>query len=596
MRSALCLALFLALRAAAETPVETLYVVPGSHLDIGFTATPDEVKAKRVRVLDDAIAAAQADPAFRWFEESAWTLFAWRDAHAGDRAALDALRALMKEGRISAGAAWCSPHAAAFPESLDLLFAHLDDFERIFGVRPAVAVLNDVPSYPEALVDAAARAGVRYLLIGANIAFSPPMPARLSRTPFWWESAAGNRVLAWVDDDSYTAAYTKWGIDPGTARFFGPKEFPGGEKDLDTMKRGIDARLASLAAPRGAAVVQHAFDNWDTGAAARLPAAAALWNGAGRGPRIVAGGPDVFFADLDRTHGREIPAVTGEWGGQWDTLRAANPVWTWRLQVAMRRAGTSASPEDRAALATAMEHSQGLGPGWPGMLTREQVLAHNAQVAALFLRASRVGLGDEAATALPVPRDMPRCAGEPVLLKAVLAHVRPRVRAGQPWFGPFVAGGREPADTEIHACTDLARWSGRVTLTRTSLPAGDTAVVIEVGLKGRRAGLTIAPVDSPAGRAGRWLTGTPPAYVVAPGGVRIEGLAYPVTVTADLILSWALVADGEDPEVTWLQGLALRQGRVCTFKGDVVETLAFADLYPGEPDRVTFDISLFVHE
>ena len=77
-----------------------------------------------------AIAAAQADPEFRWFEESAWTVDAWREAHRDDAKALDAFKALLKEGRISVGAAWCNPHAAMFSEHLGLLFFHLDAFER----------------------------------------------------------------------------------------------------------------------------------------------------------------------------------------------------------------------------------------------------------------------------------------------------------------------------------------------------------------------------------------------------------------------------------------------------------------------------------
>ena len=50
----------------AQGGPETVFVVSSSHLDIGFTAPPLEVRAQRVRILDEAIAAARADTGVRW--------------------------------------------------------------------------------------------------------------------------------------------------------------------------------------------------------------------------------------------------------------------------------------------------------------------------------------------------------------------------------------------------------------------------------------------------------------------------------------------------------------------------------------------------
>src|ERR1019366_10396981 len=97
------------------------------------------------------------------------------------------------------GATLLSPYAAAFPDALHLLTLHLDRIQRELGRRPAVSVVNDVPAVPEALVDALAAAGIKYLLMGPNLVFSGPLPLAVTRDPFYWESANGARVLVSMD-------------------------------------------------------------------------------------------------------------------------------------------------------------------------------------------------------------------------------------------------------------------------------------------------------------------------------------------------------------------------------------------------------------
>jgi hypothetical protein len=100
-----------------------------------------------------------------------------------------------------------------------------------------------VPSFPELLVDALASRGIRYLLNGANMFISNQLPEHLVRRPFWWESASGACVLAYIDPGSYIAAFSEWGIDPGCAKVIEPDRFPADVDDLLTMERGIQTML-----------------------------------------------------------------------------------------------------------------------------------------------------------------------------------------------------------------------------------------------------------------------------------------------------------------------------------------------------------------
>ncbi|MBI2922870.1 MAG: hypothetical protein HYY18_17590 [Planctomycetes bacterium] len=582
MRRFLILLLVLASPARAGD-VETIHILPGSHLDIGFTDTPSAVREKRVRVLDDAIDTAEKDPGFHWHEESAWVVHQWRLAHRDDAARQDRLRALLKAGRISMGASWCNPHAAMFAEHLDLLFFHLDTFERELGVRPSVAVLNDVPSYPEALVDACARAKVRYLLVGANMAFTPPLPAGLARSPFWWESAAGNRVLVYIDDDAYTAAYTRWGVDPDCARFFNPETFPRDRGALETMEAGIGAMLKKVEAPGDAVIVQHAFDNWDTGGAKKLPGFVKQWNEAKTKPRLVLGGPEAYFRRVEEKFGKDLPVRRGEWGGQWDAIRAVNPAWTWRVREAMAALRPDAPFEAKAALATAMEHSQGLGPGWGGMFTEEQTRSHAREIADLFALA----VGRELADANPPFAELPMCDLTcKETWRRYLGHVSGRLRAGRTWLAPFTFDQSPELKAEILYGFNSREYATRFTVDRAALKGsadGDVTVVFELPLNAEAKSLAIAPENSAAARAGSWLRGAPPAYVVAPAGLRVTGLEKPLRVTSPLVFSWCLVADKADPKITWLQGCVVRQSLRAELKDRTLKAMSLADLYPGEP-------------
>jgi len=46
--------------------IESIYVVPFTHDDVGFDATPKQMAANSVKSIDDAIEQAAADPQYVW--------------------------------------------------------------------------------------------------------------------------------------------------------------------------------------------------------------------------------------------------------------------------------------------------------------------------------------------------------------------------------------------------------------------------------------------------------------------------------------------------------------------------------------------------
>ena len=569
--------------AVADPPpaaLETIVVVPGSHLDVGFTAPPSVVRAKRVATLDAAIEAAEKDPDFRWTEECGYVVHAWLEARGGDPARVVRLAKLVKEKRIGLGACWVNAHAALFPEALPLLFAWHDEAERALGRRPDDAFVNDGPSVPQALVDAAAEAGVRWFLCGPNLTFSPPLPEGLIGD---WdrETTHGGKVRFTVDPDSYTSAFTRWGIDPVTARFFGPDGEKGPEGAALTRAR-IDAMARTTYRLHGAVTIQQAFDNWGVEAAVRLPAFVRSWTGP---PQIHL----ATAAEITWTSMHPIPPLYGEWDGQWEEVRAQVPQWTARLRIAAKNMGPKETLERKLALATTMDHTGAMGPPWPGLLTEEEAVQHNEEWQGIF----KAGIGpteDRRALAmlsgtneLRIEEGTKRSQKSPAGVDA--ATLDPAVRRG----AHSLSGEWFPADSPIaRSKTGIEGDETSVTLwarvDRAVIPGDDEGIVVvgwDVPLTAARKDVTLVPLD-PDGVARRTkrLLGRDPDTWIAPDGVELRGPGFTLAATSSHAFSWRLVErDGK----ARLQAMLVRQSRKCEFKGGAVKVLPFDVLYPGEP-------------
>lgn len=585
-------------QGAPRSPArDTVFIVPGSHLDIGFTAPISMVREQRIGVLDQAIKNAERDPAFVWFEEGGWTVEAWLDRYQGQVSKIAALRRLVTSGRIGVGATLLGPHGAAFPRALGLLTTHLDRVQRELGVRPTVAVINDVPALPEAMVDALAAAGIRYLLVAPNLNFSPPLPVFLVKQPFYWESSKGARVLVYLDADGYNTASLNWGIPPECATAMNSRKFPQSLGPDSIVARGVRDGLLHRVSDLPLLMVQDAFDNWDTECAQLLPATLKHWNAQRGATRLVVATPEKYFQHLERRFGSTLPVRRGEWGGDWDLLRATEPVWSWRLREAMSKVTAATSPETKLALATAMDHNVGLGTRWLDGLSRDIAMRHVREVAALYRSAVTGVLGEKGATSVPAPLPRPVSSDWPKEWLAIAGEApAARIRVGGPGFlHPMIDDGAAIVAVPMGVTADVNRMLVHVQLDRAQLEAIQGprrfGAVIEIRMNFRPDQLKLAPENSPAAIAGRWLLGKPPESVIAPDGVRVTGPGLSLRARGPLIIGWSLARDPRNPGVTWLQGLAFI---------DALEGMTdvgafrrpFAELYPGEPATVDYEIEV----
>ena len=593
---ALLLVALLAARGNAQRSSDTVFVVPGSHLDLGYTAPIAAVRLERIDALDRAIALAEHDRSFVWFEEGGWSVEAWLDRYHSDPARIARLRALVERGQIGVGATLLSPYAAAFPGSLGLLTQHLDRVERELGRRPSVAVVNDVPAVPEALVDALAAAGIHYLLMGPNLMFSSPLPRDVTGDPFYWESASGRRVLVAMDPEGYQAGLGRWLLPPDCMQSLDPREFRALEYD-SILSLGAGAQFARRVSSEPLGIIQHALDNSGPECVAGLDAAARRWNQRSTIGRLVVALPGTFFRHLEARRGHQLAVRRGEWGGDWDLLRASEPVWSWRLRQAIRAITPSSGTALRLAAVMATDHNVGLGPRWMDGLPAATAREHVAEVFELYHRVVVDALGPAGLQAVPPRMPAPPGGPWPDTWRQLLGERTgaARVRAGPAFIYPFVADSAPVMPVPVTVNGDARRVVIHAAIDRVMLErrlGSRYQAVIEVTLRAPIGSIRIAPDHSVSGRAGTWLMRTAPDRIVAPEGVRVSGPGWSIVARGPLLIGWTLRPDPANRAVTRLQALAVVHAVEGTVSGGQKLRLPFAEMYPGEPAVPSFDLEL----
>jgi len=175
-----------------------IYLVQHTHSDIGYTRPQTEILPEHLKYIDNALDYCDRtddypDAAkFRWTCETSWSVREYLKSRP--QAQIDRLIKRLQEGRIEATGMFFN-----FSELVDesALAAQTKTLRMLKnrGVDVSTAMQNDVNGIAWCLVDYYAHTDVKYLTMGihahrARKPFNKP-------TAFWWQSPAGNRLLAY---------------------------------------------------------------------------------------------------------------------------------------------------------------------------------------------------------------------------------------------------------------------------------------------------------------------------------------------------------------------------------------------------------------
>lgn len=196
--------------ASAEQPAAPrggdVYVVPFSHLDLFWAGTREECLSRGNRIISKAIQLAQRQPEFRFLIEDEVFAADYVDSHRGSPE-LDALKRLVKEGRIELAPKW-----AGIYQNLPRGEAHVRNqiygkryAREVFQVNPQVAHLGDLPGYTQQFPQILTKSDTPFM---AMTRMGPP-----EHPLFRWRSPDGSTALVWNAVNGYG-----WGVGLGLHR------------------------------------------------------------------------------------------------------------------------------------------------------------------------------------------------------------------------------------------------------------------------------------------------------------------------------------------------------------------------------------------
>ncbi len=284
-----------------------VYLLPHSHVDIGYTHVQTDVERAQWKYLEMAMETARRTAAnppgarFKWNVEVLWAVDSYLKQASPEKqqAFLDAVKA----GQVGLQALYGNELTGLCrPEELLRLVGFAQKLSQRAGVPITSAMITDVPGYTWGIVPAFAHSGVKYFSIGPNGG------DRIGHTiaawgdkPFWWLGPNGkDKVLVWMTGTGYYQV------------------FQSPDKLLNYL-RGLEEKNY----PYDFVQVRHCLgDNGapDVNFADKVKA----WNETHAYPKLVIATSEEMFRDFEQRYGNKIPTAQGDFTPYWEDGAASS--------------------------------------------------------------------------------------------------------------------------------------------------------------------------------------------------------------------------------------------------------------------------------
>ncbi|MFZ0594081.1 MAG: polysaccharide lyase family protein [Bryobacteraceae bacterium] len=288
----------------APTRKWTIFVVPHTHLDVGYTDYQGKVAETQARVLSQADTLIREHPDFRFSMDGSWNLQQLLDTRpdAKRREILD----LIHQGKMAMPAQYCNLLTGY--ASLETLYRSLYESKELadrFGLPFEYANITDVPTYSGSYPSVLASSGVKYWVAASNNDRAPVFfyDHWNEKSPFWWEGPDGKKVLFWYSRH-YMQVQTLFGLPP----------------QLEAVRESLPIYLQAYSKPDYkpdvALIYGTQVENTDL-----FPSTATFvddWNKTYSFPKLkYATFPD-FFHYVDEHYAKDLPTFKGDGGGYWE--------------------------------------------------------------------------------------------------------------------------------------------------------------------------------------------------------------------------------------------------------------------------------------
>lgn len=310
----------------------TIYILPHSHTDIGYTEIQTAIEAKQVENLRKGIEYAKRTASypegarFVWNVEVLWAadLFLQRRPESERAAFFDAV----KSGQVVLNGMYLNELTGLCrTEELLRLFRDAPEYGRMTGVPVDSVMISDVPGYTWGTVTAMAQAGLRYFSTAPNY-FDRigDILQKWENKPFWWVGPSGReRVLVWIPYKGYAMSHIYRQLTPALVTEY-------------------QAQLDKAAYPYDIAHMRWSGHGDNAEPDPSICDFVKDWNGTYAWPRFVISGTGKAFRAFEARYGNDLPEVRGDWTPYWEDGAGSSA-----LETAMNRESS-----DRVAQAEAL--------------------------------------------------------------------------------------------------------------------------------------------------------------------------------------------------------------------------------------------------
>lgn len=294
----------------------TVYLLPHSHLDIGYTHYQDDVLKMQFGHLDQAIALAQQSQSlpkqeqFKWNVEQFWHVDEYL-RRQNDRQKAKLLEAI-RNGWIGLDGLYANLLTGLCrPEELFEALAPARLFSQDYGIPIEAAMISDIPGWTWGLIPVLAQSGIKYLSLGPNLGHRIGHVFDWADRPFYWVSPSGEeQVLCWVHGKGYSWFHTgleyifSGDLDPERVKF---------ERILPYLEELVQANY-----PYDLVGLRYSIGSDNGPPDANLSESVHQWNERYESPRLVIGTTAELFHELEARYRDQLPRIRGDFTPYWE--------------------------------------------------------------------------------------------------------------------------------------------------------------------------------------------------------------------------------------------------------------------------------------
>jgi alpha-mannosidase len=303
----------------------TVYVLPHSHVDIGYTNTQAKVLKLHMDNIDAAIDLGEKTQdypeaaRYKWTTEAIWVVDNYLKVAGPEKKAR--FWNAVKKGWISLDGAYGNINTSLTDSrQLMQMFAESQRLAKEQGIEIHTMFQGDVPGASWGLAAQAEQTGIKYFLSGPNASDRIGNLAQWQDKPFYWRSPSGKQKLLFWQCQPYSIGYALKGTKiPNFFSVDDPKPFYTGKSSENFLDPYLFTYLGDLEKknfPYDMSILTWAMSD-NAPIDPELPDAVKSWNEHFASPKLVITSVKQFFTDFESKYQSQIPSYAGDYTEYW---------------------------------------------------------------------------------------------------------------------------------------------------------------------------------------------------------------------------------------------------------------------------------------